>query len=207
MPEFCTCGAQLPPDALFCHKCGKPQRDLVVPENLAPPPPLPEVTAAPPVRMEAPPLNFQNPVAIRIALWVALSATILSLTLLPLVAWPAGGFFAVFLYRRRTGSSLNVNAGARMGMITGVLMAAMSTVLLSLVYLPAALSGKLGDLFQEQLKNSPWHDPSGMQLMMKSMSGSEFAFALFFMLVVVFTVITALSVAGGAIGAKVVGRG
>ena len=25
--EFCTCGAQLPPDARFCHKCGKPQYD------------------------------------------------------------------------------------------------------------------------------------------------------------------------------------
>jgi len=32
MSEFCSCGAQLPPDALFCHKCGKPQRELVAPE-------------------------------------------------------------------------------------------------------------------------------------------------------------------------------
>ena len=32
MPEFCSCGAQLPPDALFCHKCGKPQRDIVEPD-------------------------------------------------------------------------------------------------------------------------------------------------------------------------------
>ena len=26
VPEFCTCGARLPEDARFCHKCGKPQR-------------------------------------------------------------------------------------------------------------------------------------------------------------------------------------
>ena len=32
MPDFCTCGAQLPPDSLFCHKCGKPQRDVIEPE-------------------------------------------------------------------------------------------------------------------------------------------------------------------------------
>ncbi len=32
MPDFCTCGAQLPLDALFCHKCGKPQRDVIEPE-------------------------------------------------------------------------------------------------------------------------------------------------------------------------------
>ena len=32
MADFCTCGAELPPDALFCHKCGKPQREIVEPE-------------------------------------------------------------------------------------------------------------------------------------------------------------------------------
>ena len=67
MPEFCTCGAQLPPDALFCHKCGKPQRELIAPEfhvpehaEFAPPP------AAPPLSPEALPMNFRNPVALRI---------------------------------------------------------------------------------------------------------------------------------------------
>ena len=72
MPEFCTCGAQLPPDALFCHKCGKPQRDIVTPEiepntypaaveaSVAPPPPAP--------RLQPLPLNFHNPIAVRIAL-------------------------------------------------------------------------------------------------------------------------------------------
>jgi len=28
MPDNCTCGAELPPDSLFCHKCGKPQREI-----------------------------------------------------------------------------------------------------------------------------------------------------------------------------------
>ena len=67
MLEFCSCGAQLPPDSLFCNKCGKPQRDVVAPEPepesdpaLLPPPPAP-VAVAPP------PLNFHNLVAIKIA--------------------------------------------------------------------------------------------------------------------------------------------
>ena len=186
MPDFCTCGSQLPPDALFCHKCGKPQREILIPEarESAPPePPIVPPLATPPVRAEALPLNFHNRVAVRIALLVAVSATVLSMTLLPLVSWPAAGFFAVFLYRRRTGSSVNVGAGARLGMITGVLMAAMSTVVVTLVWLPAAMSGKLGALMQEQMKNFPGRDPMAVQQMIRSLSGSDFAFALVFGLV------------------------
>lgn len=206
MPDFCTCGSQLPPDALFCHKCGKPQREILIPEAESAPPEPPIVVATPPVRAEALPLNFHNRVAVRIALLVAVSATVLSMTLLPLVSWPAAGFFAVFLYRRRTGSSVNVGAGARLGMITGVLMAAMSTVVVTLVWLPAAMSGKLGAMMQEQMKNFPGRDPMAVQQMIRSLSGPDFAFALLFGLVGVFALITALSVAGGALGAKVVGR-
>ena len=40
VPEFCTCGAQLPPDARFCHKCGKPQYDYPGVEEPEPAPPL-----------------------------------------------------------------------------------------------------------------------------------------------------------------------
>src|SRR5436305_1359982 len=49
--ERCTCGAQLPPDARFCHKCGKPQYDYPGLETEAvaqaptpPPPPPPEIS-------------------------------------------------------------------------------------------------------------------------------------------------------------------
>src|ERR1035441_4085433 len=65
MPDFCTCGAQLPPDSLFCHKCGKPQREVIEPE------PQPESVAefvppaAPPIGTapQPPALNFHNLVA------------------------------------------------------------------------------------------------------------------------------------------------
>jgi len=205
MPEFCTCGAQLPPDALFCHKCGKAQRDIVIPETQAPP--VVELpAAAQPVRLETMPLSFHNPIAVRIGLMVALTATVLSMTVLPLVSWPLAGFFAVLLYRRRTGSSINVGGGARLGMITGVLMAAMSTVVVSLIWVPAAFSGKLGPMMQEQMKNFVGNDPAAVQQMMQSMAGPGFAFALIFGLFGVFVLITGLSAAGGALGAKIVGR-
>lgn len=209
MPETCTCGAQLPPDALFCHKCGKPQREIVVPEvrtatfQTAPP----EGAPVPLPRREPPaPPSFHNPLAVRVALIVAMSATVASMTLLPVVSWPLAGFFAVFFYCRRVGMAINVGAGARLGMITGVLMAAMSTVLISVLWLPAAFQGKLGALMEESMKNFPGRDPATMQQMVRSLSGSDMAFAMVFGLVGVFVLITGLSMAGGALGAKFLRR-
>ena len=92
MPEFCTCGTQLVPDSLFCHKCGRPTREIVVPDTQVPNALLP---APPPPRPEPPPLNFHNGVALRTALVVAISATLLFF--LPYLNWLGAGFFAVFL--------------------------------------------------------------------------------------------------------------
>src|SRR4051794_5391765 len=101
MPEFCTCGAQLAPDSLFCHKCGKPQREIVEPE----PEILPEPVETAPIA-EAPPapspasveLNFHNPIAVRVAATVALIATLLSwIPALNIILWVAAGFSAVYL--------------------------------------------------------------------------------------------------------------
>src|ERR1039458_3366734 len=96
MPDSCTCGAQLPPDALFCHKCGKPQRDLVTPD--APPPPADTA---------GPRLTFHDQVAVRIAVYVGVSATVLCL-IFPLVNWLAAGFVAVSLFWRENTRLLDV---------------------------------------------------------------------------------------------------
>lgn len=206
MPEFCTCGAHLPPDAFFCHKCGKPQRDIVEPEP-APPPVYLAATqppAAPPAT--TPPVNFQNRVAVRIAFIVAISATIMSLVI-PLLNWAAAGFFAVFLYRRRTGILLNVGAGVQMGLITGVLMCGLFAIVFAAQQLPAALSGRLGGLIQEQLKNLPSQDPMMVQMMTNFIqSGPGLAAVLIASLFMMFVMIICLSIAGGALGAKMVGR-
>src|SRR5438552_13672559 len=101
MPEYCTCGAQLPPDSRFCHKCGKPQREEVVVEQPPSPPPLNFI--APAAKPLAP--SFHNPIAVRVGLFVASFAALLCV-LLPFgcVIWlPSAGFIAVYLYSRRTG--------------------------------------------------------------------------------------------------------
>jgi len=196
MPETCSCGAQPPPDALFCHKCGKPQREFGAVEPEAPP-----IETAPPpiipVRREAPPLNFRNPIALRIAALVALGATFLSF--LPYLNWLAAGYFAVFFYRRRTGSVLNVLVGLRMGWITGVLMFTLTTLVLTAAVLLVNASGGLG-VVQLQFKNMA--DPRVQEMFRILSSRSDLAI----LLAQLFIFITCLSMAGGALAAKVVGR-
>jgi hypothetical protein len=207
MPEFCTCGAQLAPDSLFCHKCGKPQREVLEPE------PEPEivvdVVAAPAVPDVAPaalPLNFHNPVAVRVAFTVALIATLLSwIPALNVILWVAAGFFAVYLYRRRTGVFLNVRAGVRLGWITGVLMFVITTVIFTLTVIPAAANGGIATLFKSQFKNAS--DPNVQEALRMLETGPGVATILLATLFMLFCFITLLAMAGGALGAKMVGSG
>ena len=197
MPEICSCGAQLPPDALFCHKCGKAQREIVDPEPQSPPVPFlpPEPAAAAPVLAQLP-LNFRNPVAVRIALLVAVSATLLSF--IPFVNWIAAGFFAVFFYRRRTGSLLNLAAGIRMGWITGLLMFAIMALFLALSVVMLQAAGGIA-AFQEQFRSAL--DPKVIESLKALQSGPEIVR----LLLQFFIFSTLLSMAGGALGAKLVG--
>jgi cellulose synthase/poly-beta-1,6-N-acetylglucosamine synthase-like glycosyltransferase len=196
MPEFCTCGAQLASDSLFCHKCGKPQREIVEAEPQAP---LPQVVAAPPppAPTAAPLPTFRNPVAMRIALMIAVFATLLSF--LPYVNWLAAGYFAAFFYRRRTGSRLNLVTGVRMGWITGVLMFAITAALFTaFVVLFNASSGNA--IFQAQIKSMT--DPRVQEMFKMIQNRTEVAF----LLMQLFVFVTCLSMAGGALGAKLAGR-
>ncbi len=201
MPEFCSCGAQLAPDSLFCHKCGKALRELVEAEEEKP---IPVFAVPPPValRPEPLPLNFHNPVAVRIAMLVAMGAALLGFTVLPILSWLAAGFFAAFLYRRKTGALLNAGGGARIGWITGIIMFGIWTVVLTALALPRAMSGRLITTFQEQIKNSPWQDPAmlaQMTQMLQTGEGVATAVVVFFIMLFVF--IICLSMAGGALGA------
>ncbi|MGB9455751.1 MAG: zinc ribbon domain-containing protein [Bryobacteraceae bacterium] len=203
MPDFCSCGAELPPDALFCHKCGKPQRELpeVATEARAP---APAPVVLPPLgpQPQPAPLDFRNPLALKIALLVAMGATVLFFVL-PFVNWLAAGFFAAFLYRRRSGSLLNVWAGVRMGWITGLLAFVPAAIMSLAVELPAALSGRLANTYEQQMKSFPVQDPAAIQWAAGFMAtGPGVAVVLTFTLITLFIFITFLSMAGGALAAK-----
>lgn len=199
MPEICSCGAQLPPDALFCHKCGKPQREFGPVEPEARPIETAEIVRPPiiPIPREAPPLSFRNPIALRIAALVAVGATFLSF--LPYLNWLAAGYFAVFFYRRRTGSVLNVLVGVRMGWITGVLMFALTALVLTALVLMVNASGGI-EVVQLQFKNMA--DPRVQEMFRILRSRADVAM----LMAQLFIFITCLSMAGGALAAKLVGR-
>jgi hypothetical protein len=209
MPEFCSCGAELPPDSLFCHKCGKPQREVTAPEpepeseaELVPgPPPAAPVAAEP----QPPALNFHNLVAVRIAFVIAPVAFLLSwIPAVNLLLWIAAGFLAVFFHRRRTGILLDVRAGVRLGWITGVIMFAITTVIFTLTIVPLAANGSIATLFRQQLKNPS--DPNVQEALHMLETAPGLATILLVMLLMLFVFITLLSMAGGALGAKFVSR-
>ncbi|HEV8412852.1 MAG TPA: zinc ribbon domain-containing protein [Bryobacteraceae bacterium] len=201
MPEYCTCGAQLPPDARFCHKCGKPQREEDVPVEEEPVvlPILPT-----PVAVEPPPISFRNATAVRVALATGIPMFLLSAVAGPLaLAVPVvGGFFAVYLYRRRTGEKITVLAGARLGWISGIIVFAIVTVVLTLVMLMLSQPdfvqsmrdqmAKMSSISQDELTKriELLRTPSGLALGLLDTFLS-------------YTLLTAL---GGAVGAKVLSR-
>ena len=208
MAEYCSCGAQLPPDALFCHKCGKPQRELVAPEvesntypaavvDAVPPPPPPTQPQPQPL-----PLNFHNRVAVRISLLAAVSATVL-IVLLPL-NWLGAGFFAVFFYCKKTGFRLDVASGVKIGWITGLIAYAFYAIVFTARLLPDALSGHLGKTILEQKKTSAIQDPTTVQQATKMVESNP-GMVIVLLLGMLFVLVTCLSMAGGALGAKLVG--
>lgn len=210
VPEFCTCGAQLPPDARFCHKCGKPQYDYPgLEENEPAPAPLPvEVAILPPTPFAPMPgeISFHNRLAVRIGFIAALAAVFVFLVPLPfpflrlLIAFVAGGFFAVFLYSRRTGQTLSIGGGARMGWITGIFSFTMLSVLFAVVMVKISNDGGLAKYLLSEL---PANDARSESVAQAFNDPAMLVVLVLLSLGMLFVVLTALPIIGGALGAKV----
>lgn len=210
MPDFCTCGAELPPDARFCHRCGKPQREeppveIAVPAEVVQP--VVEVAPAPPPR-----LNFKNATAVRTGLLLASVASLLSAVPIwaaglfgLIVWWLTAGFLSVYIYRRRTGQFLNVDNGLRMGWITGLLGSAISCVLFTVSVVPFIRNGTLASLYQEKLHEMSASEANVQEVLRILQSPSGQTAFVVIALVFLFLIITFLCTAGGALGAKIVG--
>jgi hypothetical protein len=203
MSGFCTCGAELPPDARFCHKCGKPQREELV------------VTAAgdgaglvapPVVVLSVPaPLSFRNPTAIRVGLLA--SALLCILMMIPginyafLVWWLGAGYFSVWIYKRRTGQPLTVRGGAHMGWITGVLSCLLLSLLFALIMAAIQQAGGLSTL-KDQLHDLAFDQRTIDEAVKRLQNPLEVLRSLAEM----FLVMMLFCTAGGALGAKILSK-
>jgi hypothetical protein len=208
VPEHCTCGATLPEDALFCHKCGKRQRgeDIVV-EEPAVPPPLPFAMPLTNMAPQLPAIGFHNGPAVLIALMTGVFSVVLTVLLgelrIPAAFVPgmvAAGFLAVFLYRRRTGQRLSIVHGAHLGWISGLFGFALTTVLLTLFVMALSDPANLA-IVREQLRLSV-AGPEATQML----DTLRTPYGVFVLLLVCFVLFTVLPAFGGALGAKFLDR-
>jgi hypothetical protein len=214
VPDFCSCGAQLPPDARFCHKCGKPQFDYpnIAEESLDPTPAQTPRVVLPPLPEQPAEISFHNRIAVRVGFLTALAAVLLFMAPLPfpifrlLLAFGAAGFLAVYVYSRSTGQVLSIRSGARMGWITGIFSFTIITVLFTVVMAAISSQGGLAAFFRlhrDQLAASGAQVDTLLQALDDP---SALAGGLVFLLMMLFFILTLLPTLGGALGAKVLAK-
>jgi hypothetical protein len=165
MEGYCTCGAKLAEDALFCHRCGRPAREGIGAVEPEPAEEAARVDAAPAVEPPlAPPaeetISFRNRVAVRVGL-ISAALVQLVMTLATAAGGPlmlpvvlvAGGWYSTFLYRRRSGVALNSVNGARMGWITGVFTFVITTVFFTAAIALMMSSGELLNAYRRNAES------------------------------------------------------
>jgi len=202
VPDVCTCGARLPEDARFCHKCGKPQRDEpLLAELEAPPPPV--MPPLPVAAAEPLPIGFHNKIAVRVAMLTGIMGFALSALTgtFALVFMAACGFFAVYWYCKRTGLQLSPLSGAHLGWITGLFGFLIAAILVTVA--AAALSQpEVVTLMKEQWKTTSRPEADLTQIIETLSTPAKLAALLSFS----FLSFTLLPAAGGAMGAYFLNR-
>jgi hypothetical protein len=208
---YCTCGAKLAADSLFCHRCGRALRDYLPVDEA--PEPEPEPAPAPVIVETAPepgPLaGFQSGAAVRCGVIAAaltfllmFPAVMLGGNTLQLVVTFLGGFYAVFLYRRRTGGEVTVLSGARVGWITGIFLFTLFTVLTTLGMAMLATSSEVMQAYEAQVKSMGASGEAARQMIEVMRNPGGFAMFLGGLLLYLFMISTLLCSLGGALGAR-----
>jgi hypothetical protein len=197
----CTCGAILPDDARFCHKCGAPQyqEDIArLGQQTVPAPELPTVQPAP---VAVSKVSFRNSRAVWITFAVA-AVTLVAMVALGFLFPPlfpivlcAAGFVATRLYNQKAKQPLNAAGGARLGWMTGLWVFLAVAVVCAI----AAIVVSNPDNW-EQIKSAWAQFPQAAQF--ASMTPHEFLKRLLMNLPISFLVFTLLPGLGGIIGAK-----
>ncbi len=212
MEGHCTCGARLADDSLFCHRCGRALRDYLPVEDE--PEPAPEPAPPPSVTIElsqpaGAPVTFESRTAVRcsiiaaaLAFLLMFPAVMLGGNALQLVVTFLGGFYAVFLYRRRTGGEVSVLSGARVGWITGIFLFTLFTVLTTLGMAMLATSTEVMQAYEQQVKSMGASGEAAKQMIEVMRNPGGFATFLIGLLLYLFMISTLLCSLGGALSAR-----
>ncbi|HWE51179.1 MAG TPA: zinc ribbon domain-containing protein [Bryobacteraceae bacterium] len=214
MPEFCTCGTALVENARFCHRCGRPtfESPAIASETSEAEPVIqpagqlrgqPAVTPLHSAFRSATagplPVNFRNPVALRVAFLMSIGIILIEMIpgvqLFLVLWWLAAGWGAVLLYRKLTGFALSVRAGAQLGSITGVLIFLGMAVIIAFTVLATG-----NELFEQMVKQNP-------QISTVLNDPPELALGVLVMVFIMFAMVVGTCAAGGALGARFAGRG
>ena len=156
---------------------------------------------------EPPPITFGNPIALRACYWNAVVAALFSN--LPWTAglcflwFPAAGFFSVASYFRRSGFSLTIPDGAKLGRMVGVIAFAMWMALTALSAM--AVDGGFSTVMEEL--ESELREAGDVETADKIAEAAEtpsaMALGVLLAIVVMFALCVSLSALGGAVGAKI----
>ena len=202
MQPRCTCGAVLPDDARFCHKCGKPQYEEDIARLAVEVPP--SSAAAPPPVTASRRISFRNSRAVVVSLAVAACAlfgigisALLSPLLAPLVLC-AAGVIAAMLYKGQSREPLSPAAGARLGWMTGLWLFLVVVICITIVGLSLASPGG-----RELLKSIPTNPEVAKMLD----NPHDFLASLPMGIIQTFLMVTLLPGLGGMLGAKLAARG
>lgn len=211
MEGYCTCGAKLADESLFCHRCGRALRDYLPVDDEPEPEPEPEATQlvvepAPPVEAL---VSFHSGVAVRCAVIAAALSFLLMFpavmvggNVLQLIVTFLGGVYAVFLYRRRTGGEVSVLSGARVGWITGIFLFTLFTVLTTLGMAMLATSSEVMQAYEQQVKTMGASGEAAKQMIEVMRNPGGFAMFLGRLLLYLFMISTLLCSLGGALSAR-----
>lgn len=213
MPFLCTCGTELPDNARFCFHCGKPQReqDMLEPEAEGGQVPAGVAQGPAPSAPVVPRINFGNPIAVRIALLCASLSILVGAGLSAIspvlrfacCLWTIGmGFLAALIYGKRTNLTVSVNDGMRLGWMSGVFAFIIQFVLTSVAALMALRAGTLREILNQALEQMPAQGEA-MRQAIESLTPAQLGVGILISAAMQFFLTAALSIAGGALGAKV----
>jgi len=150
-------------------------------------------------------INLHNGPAVSSALLSCGLAFLLSIILGPLglglLALVCGGFFAVYLYRRKTGQPVSVLNGMRLGWIAGIFVFTLITIVTTMLAFALSQPDLAAQLREQLIKNS-----YSAEEVTALFEGLQSASGIGLILVGMFVSSTLPPALGGAMGAKLLGR-